>query len=263
MKSTGSVVTKIALAATLAATSLPAAGLAFADEGSEAQGACAEAELSGSYYPDVDDDAWYAMAVSDFTRNGIMSGYDNGLFGVGDIMTRGQLATMLWRCACPGEADAYDAASAVNGSGMDDVADGMYYTAAANWASNAGIISGFDEGDHREFRPDAPVTMEQLCCIAVNYMGYAADAERKTNDYYKDILPYQFNDAGAVSDWAIRFVGYFFEKNWAHGYDNEDGTRSLRPGEELTRERAATLLENIGISDTKKDDSRPHIVVGG
>ncbi len=270
MKSTGSVVTKIALAATLAATSLPAAGLAFADEGTEAQGAVAEAQLSGSYYPDVDDDAWYANAIRNFSLDGIMTGYDNGLFGVGDIMTRGQLATTLWRCACPKEANSYDAANAVNTSGIADVADGTYYTAAANWAASNGIINGFDEGGHREFRPDAPVTMEQLCCIMANYTGasYHIDIDDRDDLYYKNILAYGyadisngFEDYNNVSDWAVKSVGWCAKRNWVHGYDNEDGTHSLRPGEALTRERAATLLHNMCLT-VKRDQSGPHIVIG-
>ncbi len=249
MKSTGSVVTKIALAATLAATSLPAAGLAFADEEVEAQGACAEAELSGSYYPDVDYSEWYADGIAYAVDNGLMSGYDNGLFGVGDTLTRGQLATILWRLACPEEAAAYDAASAVNESAMPDVEDGKFYTAAANWAAEKGVISGFDEGDHREFRPNEAVTMEQLVCIVVKF----ENREEQSVDWdaygdgYAYGLSYMFNDSDTISDWAFYAMGFGSISGYFNGYDNGDGTRSLRPYEALTRERAATMLANMNI----------------
>ena len=51
---------------------------------------------------------------------------------MGDALTRGQLATILWRNACPEEAAAYDASTARNETELSGVSDGEYYTAAAN-----------------------------------------------------------------------------------------------------------------------------------
>lgn len=51
---------------------------------------------------------------------------------MGDALTRGQLAAILWRNACPDEAASYDASKAVNETGLFGVADHEYYTAAAN-----------------------------------------------------------------------------------------------------------------------------------
>lgn len=250
MKNIGSVATRAALAATLAATSLPAAGFAFADEQPEAPAAVAEASLADGAFPDVDYSEWYADGVAYAVDNGLMSGYDNGFFGIGDTLTRGQLATILWRLACPDEAASYDAASAVNATGMADVEDGKFYTAAANWAVSDDVINGFEEGDHREFRPDAPVTMEQLCCITVSFLGWEREAY-EDNGYgmgYAAYLSQEFNDADTVSDWAFYGVGFWtFACHWANGYDSGDGTRSLRPYEALTRERAATMLANMDI----------------
>ena len=64
---------------------------------------------------------------------GLITGYaDSGKFGPLDTLTRGQLATILWRNACPDEAASYDASEAVNETGLFGVADHEYYTAAAN-----------------------------------------------------------------------------------------------------------------------------------
>ena len=66
---------------------------------------------------------------------GLITSYtDTGSFGPLDALTRGQLATILWRNACPDEAAAYDPTEAVSETGLDGIADGKYCTAAANWA---------------------------------------------------------------------------------------------------------------------------------
>ena len=67
-----------------------------------------------------------------YLLSGAASGALNGCFGAGDALTRGQLATILWRNACPEEAAAYDASTARNETGLSGVSDGEYYTAAAN-----------------------------------------------------------------------------------------------------------------------------------
>ena len=50
-------------------------------------------------FPDVASRAYYAEAVSWAAANQLMIGYSNGLFGPEDIITREQLATVLYRYA--------------------------------------------------------------------------------------------------------------------------------------------------------------------
>lgn len=49
------------------------------------------------HYADVSDDAWYAEAVNAMTEGGLLKGYDDGLFHPNDIITGGELATILCR----------------------------------------------------------------------------------------------------------------------------------------------------------------------
>ena len=245
MMKTGSVATKIALAATLAATTVPACGLAFADE-ADAPQAVAEAALAESSFPDVDETQWYAEGVAYAVENGLMSGYAggerDGYFGVYDLLTRGQLATILWRAACPEEAAAYDMGSAANASAMADVEDGKFYTAAANWAASSGVINGFEVDGHREFRPYEPVTMEQLCCIVANFRGESYGAAALSGQAVEG-----FADGWAVSSWAAGSVSWAAKHGWVSGYEVGGGARELRPAEALVRGRAATILENSGV----------------
>ena len=84
------------------------------------------------HFTDVDYNSWYAPGVDFVAGRGLMRGYEGTtIFGVGNALTRGELATILWRNACPDEAASYDPAAAKDTTGIAGSADGMFYTAAA------------------------------------------------------------------------------------------------------------------------------------
>lgn len=68
------------------------------------------------------------------------------LFGVGQSLSRAQMAVMMWRYADPAAASAY-LGDADNETGMDDVESRTWYTAAANWAVENKVINGFPQDD--------------------------------------------------------------------------------------------------------------------
>lgn len=188
-------------------------------------------------FPDVEDGAWYVEGVDYCSATGIMTGYDNGYFGVGDPLTRAQFATMLWRIAEPEAAAAYDASIAVNETGLSDVQSGMYYTAAANWAVRNGIITGYENPDgSRTFAPYDLLTTEQMATILARYVGGIEVASANANALES------FADGGTVSGWARQSVAWAKEAGILAGYDNADGTRTLGPQEYIARERAATIV---------------------
>lgn len=193
-------------------------------------------------FPDVDysEGSWYAAGVTFCATEGLMTGYmkgdDAGKFGVGRTLTRAELAAILWRVAEPDAAAAYDS-DADNATGMPDVADRDWYTGAANWAVAAGVINGFKVEGGAEFRPYAPVTMEQLATILANYADVKG-AESADQSVLAD-----FVDQGAISDWARGSVAWAKAKGIVNGYSEPDG-RYLRPGEEVARERVAVVLMN-------------------
>lgn len=61
-------------------------------------GTAAAATLRGSdVFPDVSSGAYYDAAIGEMYDLGVITGYENGRFGVGDPVTREQLAVMLKR----------------------------------------------------------------------------------------------------------------------------------------------------------------------
>ena len=193
-----------------------------------------------------DSDAWFYTSVYQVVDLGLFKGYDGGDFGPNDTLTRAQAAVILWRYCAGGEGS-----GASNTTGMSDVADGAYYTAAANWAVENGIIKGKEDGNGgRSFDPDGTITAEELCVILANVTGgKAANGMDKVDS---------LADAAFVSSWAKAACEWALENGVLSGYENADGSRSLHPQESVFRARAAAILVNAineGVLTPEVEDS--------
>jgi hypothetical protein len=54
--------------------------------------------LAQSNFQDVDKNQWYYSSISSGVQNGVIKGYNNQIFGVGDFVTRQDAATILANC---------------------------------------------------------------------------------------------------------------------------------------------------------------------
>ena len=193
-------------------------------------------------FPDVDysESSWYGKAVTYVAEKGLITGYTDGdkagLFGVGDTLTRAQLATILWRNACPDEAASYNSASAKDVTGIAGSADGQYYTAAANWAVKNGVISGYvrEDGTH-DFAAGDDVSFEQLVTILARLCATDDELAAAGDDLSA------FADGGGASGWSRAAFAWAAGKGLVRGYDTPSG-KMLSPGEDVARERVAVVL---------------------
>lgn len=212
-----------------------------------------------SSFSDVPDD-WYTSSVEWVNAHGLITGYADGRFGVGDSLTRAQLAEILCRNSVP--TSQRPSAYPTNSTGMSDVEDGQWYTYAANWAVQNHVINGYDGGTR--FAPNDPVTAEQFVTIIGNYAN---------NDISSKVQPnsaYELSDSYEIDSYAISKVAWALDTGLVNGYPNGDGTRSFHPLENITRERAATILTNAFENDVLTeggntgDESRaPYVVEYG
>ena len=193
-------------------------------------------------FSDVDysDSSWYGDAVSYVASRGLITGYTDGVkagqFGVGDVLTRAQLATILWRNACPDEYASYDPETAVDTTGIDGSADGMYYTAAANWAVKNRVITGFDREDgSKDFAADDDVSFEQLITILSRLCATKEELSAAGSDLSA------FADGDLASSWSRGAFAWAAAKGLVQGYDEPTG-KYLRPGDPVARERVAVVL---------------------
>ena len=196
------------------------------------------AKTTPATFTDVDETQWYASSVTFVSQAGIMNGYSDtegnptGVFGVGEVLTRAEFAGLLFNYA-GGVADP----NAKNETGLPDVADGAWYTSAANWAVEKGIIHGSDNADGSvTFDPNEPVTLEQMVAILARLVGAdTAKADASSLSRYKDVE--------GVSNWASQSMAWGSEVGLFSGSVEPDG-RYIRSTQDIMRERVAAVIMN-------------------
>lgn len=175
----------------------------------------APAYAASGPFPDVPPESWYAGAVEYCLDHGLMSGAD-GLFRPEDTMTRAMLAEVLWRAS---------GSPAPEGAGaFPDAGEDLWYARSAQWAWEAGVMTGGEDG---LFRGDAPVTREQFAAVLWRYSGQMPASGASA-----------FADGEDISAYAREAV------DWAASLAVTEGLPGSRfaPREYVTRAQAAAML---------------------
>lgn len=175
-------------------------------------------------FADVAQDAWYADAVDFAAGRELLRGVAADRFAPNTTLSRGMLATVL--CRLEG------AEGETRQSDFSDVGADAWYAQAVAWAAAEEIVVGYADGS---FRPDAPITREQL---AVMLYRYAETQGMRTGG--RDTLR-SFSDSGSVSDWARDAVAWAVDSGILAG--RPDGT--LDPAGTATRAEAAAMLQRL------------------
>ena len=184
------------------------------------------ARFSGSGLPfaDVPSGSWYYDDVAYVYDTGLMTGLTATTFGPNLSTTRGMIVTILWRME--------NEPAAKHGCPFADVRRGSYYEQAIAWASENGIVTGFDAST---FAPDRAITREQLVAILFRfaaYRGMDAVTLRETLS--------SFQDQAAISVYAVSAL------NWAVGEGLMQGTGDkLEPTGNATRAQVAAMLRRF------------------
>ncbi len=172
-------------------------------------------------FTDVAEGAWYYDPVRYSCENGLMSGYGDGRFGPDDILSRAQLAQILY------DLEGRPAVAYTNS--FTDVAADAWYAGAVAWASASGIVDGYGDG---RFGPNDPVTREQLAAMLYRYAGTPAVGVSEL------ALLGRFPDGEAVGGWAREAVAWAVAGGLISGTDGG----ALAPRGGATRAQAATIL---------------------
>lgn len=172
-------------------------------------------------YSDVDINGWYYDYVSDVTAKGLMTGYDDGRFGVADNLSRGQFATVMYRMA-----DRPD----VQYSGVfPDVEDGWFYSLPAEWTNLSGVMTGYENGN---FGPVDNLTREQLVTIMYRYAKLTGQDTSARAEYSG------FPDGYKVSGFASEGMKWAVAKGIIKG----NGDKTLDPQGNVSRAVCATVI---------------------
>ena len=173
---------------------------------------------------DVNRGDWYYKAVRFVHEKGIMEGTGTHYFSPEADLSRGMLATILYRL---------EGSPAVSGySGFSDVADTAYYAKAVAWAKANGIVNGVTA---TAYEPDTAVTREELAAILCRYAAFKGKDTAISYDYLAG-----FSDANTSHVYARPAL------NWAVAYDiiNGQGNGVLAPRATATRAEVAQVLMN-------------------
>ncbi len=111
-------------------------------------------------FSDVAEGQYYTEAVAWAAEQGIVSGYGGGKFGRGDLVTREQLAVMLWRYAG-------SPAGAGNLDSFTDTADvDTWAMDALRWAVEQKIVNGGSDG---ALDPRGNATRAEVAAMLMRY----------------------------------------------------------------------------------------------
>ena len=183
-----------------------------------------------------------AFAEAYVRDNGLMSGTSETTFEPEGTMTRGMLATTLYRIAGSPSLENENL-----GYPYADVPGDAWYADGFYWARLAGVVSGYSD---ERFGPNDPVTREQ---IAVILWRDAGSPEAQAGS--------PFADEGSIASWAGQVV------DWAQSSGILSGRENNRfvPQASATRAEVAVMLRayrTMGASETPEPPAEgSHVLV--
>ena len=172
-------------------------------------------------FTDVNLDAWYHEPIDFVLANGMMTGDKEGTFRPDVNISRAQVAQILYNMA---EDKTYEASKT-----FSDVKDGQWFYDAVMWAAANGFVLGDDGAD--TFRPDAPITRQELVVIIWRYMGKQAPADAELT----------FADAAEAESWAVEAIAWASENEFVKGL----GDNKFAPKANASRAQMTQILMNI------------------
>lgn len=134
----------------------------------------AAADLSsytGSVFTDVPAGKWYSAAVEWAYENGYVSGIGQGIFGPKNIITRQEIALLLYTYTAKANGEAPEALTSFTYRRYADrEAISEWATDAVKWACNNGLFAAAgNEGDAPLFCPKTTATRAQVALIMMNF----------------------------------------------------------------------------------------------
>ena len=173
-------------------------------------------------FTDVHESDWFYDYVMEVYAAGIVNGYTATEYAPELNLTRGQLATMLYRAAGEPEVEGY--------STFTDVPQDQYYAKAIAWAQKESVINGVGNNC---FAPEENITREDMIT-----MFYRLEGEEETT---ADLTT--FKDYEKVDDYAVEAMKWAVGNGIIGGtsYEGVEGLY-LDPTGYTTRAQAAKVF---------------------
>ena len=146
-------------------------------------------------------------------------GYPDGTVQPEGEITRAEACTIFFRLLTESSRDYYF--SKVND--YTDVARGDWFNNAISTLSNAGIVTGYNDGT---FRPNQPITRGEMAKIIANFANLKNGGKTFTD---------------LAGHWSKSYVELAAGNGWIAGYP--DG--SFRPDQKITRAETVTMINRV------------------
>lgn len=193
-------------------------------------------------FTDVPSNQWYYKAVSYCLENDLMNGQGDGIFNPGGVVSRAQIAQVLYNREGKKDVD-------LNANTFSDV-NSEWFAKAVVWCSGNGIVNGTGDGN---FAPGKSITRQDLCVMVYRYY----------KDYLgKDIVLAEesymtgFTDYNKTPSYAREALRWAVKNSFMSGKTEN----TLAPGATCTRAELAQFLlnlDNLKIKDTSKPIPTP------
>ena len=172
-------------------------------------------------FVDVAPNAWYKDAVQYAYDHGLMTGVSDTEFAPEATTTRAMIVSILARL---------EGVTTAQAAGFADVDDNDWYATAVNWAANVGVVNGYEDNT---FRPNQPITREQLAAILMNYAAYKGEDVSNRADLtgYTD----------QPSTWAEETMQWAVAEGLISGVTAD----TLQPQGAATRAQVAAILQRF------------------
>jgi surface protein len=187
------------------------------------------AEQVGSF-TDVNSSQWFYSSVLYVYKRGLFAGTSPTTFSPRENISRGQVASILYRLA--------GKPAVIYTSKFKDVPDGKYYSAPAMWSSNASVGVLFGSSTSGYYRPLDNITRQEMAAAIYRYAKYRG----LDTSVSGDISGYP--DVSSVSSWGSAAM------KWAVGNGiiagkKQGSTYYLVPRGNATRAECAAIIKRF------------------
>lgn len=171
---------------------------------------------------------WAQADIEFMVSQGFIAGTGEHVFAPDTTITRAELTALLVRVLGLKEDE--------SSSPFSDVKTGQWHAGYVGAAVKAGLIRGYGDGT---FRPDHPITREEIAVIMVKAMEYIGKG--KNLSVSAEQLLAGFEDSEQISKWAKLAVAQSLDLGIIQGVSSN----TLTPSDHATRAQAVVMIKRF------------------
>jgi len=175
-------------------------------------------------FTDLAASHWAAEAIRTLQQRDLISGYPDGSFQPDKSISRAEVISILNKVLQLPDADA-------SPSAFNDVTPRDWFYGAVKNAVAASVVKGYGSS----FKPNEPVSRQELAVMLVNALGKTAEARTWQTAHSS------FSDDASIPEWSRGFIQLAVQKGLLKGYPDN----SFHPQGSATRAETCMMIRNF------------------